>query len=418
MRATILAPGSRGDVQPYIAIGQALLALGHQCTIVTTLDHEALVRSYGLEAATISVNVVDELQRVKTKRSIEGGGVISSFRQFAAIAKRSARSLAEVGLAACRAADVLVTSFGTAIVADAIAKKLGLPLVQAFNVPITMTGAFPGVLFPWLDAGSVPRRLGHRLTRAALWLTARASAKDACIEVLGARPASFLPGHHAGLLPGPILYGFSESFLPRPADWGSEVDVTGFWFVEEPAAFMPPADLLEFLEEGPPPVCVGFGSMTTEAPEKVTAMVLEATKAANVRLVLLSGWARLEPGRIAKDVIVLSGVPHTWLYPRCKVVVHHGGAGTTAAAVRAGVPAVIVPFHGDQPFWASRVSKLGLGPPFLPRKKLTARRLADAIEMAMTNDAMRGRAAEAGIRVRGERGAARAAAAIAERCKA
>ena len=413
LRATTLAPGSRGDVQPYIALGQALRALGHHCTIVTTLDHEALVRSYGLEVATIPVNVAEELQRVETRRSVEGGGVVSSFRQFAAIAKRSASSLAEVGLDASRGADVLVTNFGTALIADGISKKLGVRVVQAFNVPITTTSAFPGALFPGLDFGSVSRRLGHRLTRAALWSTARASANDACVEVLGAKPAPLLPGPHEGLLPGPVLYGFSETFLPRPPDWGSDVHVTGFWFVDEPATFSPPRDLAQFLDEGPPPVCVGFGSMSTETPQKVSAMVLEAAKTARVRLVLLSGWAGLEPGMLSRDVIALSGVPHAWLYPRCRAVVHHGGAGTTAAAVRAGVPAVVVPFHGDQPFWASRVRKLGVGPAAFPRTKLTARRLADALEIAVTSDSLRERASEIGRLVRAEHGAARAATAIA-----
>jgi sterol 3beta-glucosyltransferase len=413
LRATILAPGSRGDVQPYIALGRTLRALGHDCTIVTTLDHEALVRLYELDVVTIPVNVAEELQRVESRRAVEGGGLISSFREFAAIAKRAARSLAEVGLDACRGADVLVTNFSTTLVADGISRKLGVPVVQAFNVPITSTSAFPGALFPGLDFGGLSRRMGHRLTRAALWLTARASANEACVEVLGARPAPLFPGPHAGLLQGPVLYGFSEAFLPRPADWGSDVRVTGFWFVEEPTNFTPPADLARFLDEGPPPVCVGFGSMSTEKPEEVSAMVLEAARAARVRLVLLSGWAGLKAGMLSQDVIALSGAPHSWLYPRCRAVVHHGGAGTTAAVVRAGVPAVVVPFHGDQPFWASRVRKLGVGPKGFSRRKLTARRLADAIELAVTNDSLRERAAELGRLVRAEQGAVRAANAIA-----
>lgn len=417
LRVTILAPGSRGDVQPYIALGQALRALGHECAIVTTMDHEALVRSYALEVATIPLSVAAELQRVEARRAVEGGGVISSFREFAAIARRAARSVAQVGLDASRGADVLVTNFSTAIVADGISRKLGVPVMQAFNVPITPTSAFPGALFPGLDFGRVSRRLSHRLTRAALWLTARSSANEACVEVLGARPASPLPGGYTGLLPGPVVYGFSEAFLPRPADWANDAHVTGFWFVEEEDTFEPPAALSRFLDEGPPPVCVGFGSMSTEQPEEVSALVLEAAKAARVRLVLLSGWAGLTSQQLSRDVISLSDVPHSWLYPRCSAVVHHGGAGTTAAAVRAGVPAVVVPFHGDQPFWASRVRKLGLGPAPIARKKLTVKRLTDALVLAATNDALRERAAAIGRLVRAEQGALRAATLIAQRAR-
>lgn len=409
MKVTILAPGSRGDVQPYVALGQALLAQGHACMLVTTLDHEALVRSYGLSVVTIPVNVAGELQRVETSRAVEGGGLIASFRQFAAIARRSSRALAEVGLEACRDAEVIVTNFTTTLVAGALSKKLGVPVVQAYNVPLTPTSAFPGALFPGLDFGAVSRRLGHQLTRMAVWATARSSAVEACVEVLGAEPPSMLPGRHPGLLPGPLLYGVSESFLPRPADWPAEVRLTGFWFVEEPDTFRPPEALETFLADGPPPVCIGFGSMSTEKPEEVSALVLEAAKASGQRLVLLSGWAGLKPGLLSKDVIALGGLPHSWLYPRCSAVVHHGGAGTTAAAVRAGVPAVVVPFHGDQPFWASRVARLGTGPEPIPRTRLSAERLAAALRRATTDAGLRERAVALGQQVRAERGAQRAA---------
>lgn len=413
LKATILAPGSRGDVQPYIALGQALQAQGHDCVIVTTMDHEGLVLAYGLKVAVVPVNVEAALARVEANRAVEGGGVIGSFKQFAAIAKQASQGLAQVALEAARDAEVVVTNFSTTLVADGISQRLKVPAVQAFNVPITPTSAFPGALFPGLDFGSVSRRLGHRMTRMALWLTARQGANDACVEVLGAKSASLLPGPQAGLLPGPVLYGFSEAFLPRPADWPSEVQVTGFWFVDEPSTFTPPAELAQFLERGPAPVCIGFGSMSTEKPEEVSALVLEAAKAARVRLVLLSGWAGLTPGLLSDDVLALRGVPHSWLYPRCRAVVHHGGAGTTAAAVRAGVPAVVVPFHGDQPFWASRVSQLGVGPSGLSRSKLTAKRLGEALERAVTDEAMRERAAKLGRLVREERGAFQAATAIA-----
>ncbi|MFO0553641.1 MAG: glycosyltransferase [Polyangiaceae bacterium] len=413
MKITILAPGSRGDVQPYVALGQGLKALGHACTLVTTLDHEALVGRYGLGVATIPVNVAEELGRVEAQRAVEGGGVISSFRQFAAIARRAARATAEIGLEACRSADTIVTNFSTVLLADGISRKLGVPMVQAFNVPVTASSAFPGALFPGLDFGSISRRLGHSITRTALWTTSRSAANAVAIEVLGARSASLFPGRCTGLVPGPVVYGFSEAFLARPADWSDEAHVTGFWFVEEPRGYAPSEELVRFLESGPPPVCVGFGSMSTERPEEVSAMVLDAARASNSRLVLQSGWAGLNVGQLADNVLVVSDIPHSWLYPRCAAIVHHGGAGTTAAALRAGVPAVVVPFHGDQPFWASRVARLGLGPAPIPRRKLTAERLASAIERARIDEGLRERAALVGRTIREERGTARAAELIA-----
>lgn len=414
MNVVILAPGSRGDVQPYLALAQALASLGHAPTLVTTLDHASLVRSYGLEPALVDVDVAAELAQVEARRAVEGGGVLSSFRVFTDIARRASRGLAEVSLAASQGADVIVTNFGTALVASALGQKLGLPVVQAYNVPVTPSAELPGALFPALDLGGPLRRLGTSLTRAALWQTARASASAACTEVLGAPPAPMLPPGREGLLEGPVLYGFSEHFLARPRDWSPAVRVTGFWTVQEASDAAPPDPLARFLDAGPPPVCIGFGSMSTERPEDVSALVLDAARRAHARVVLLSGWAGLTPGLVSDDVLALRAVPHTWLYPRCAAVVHHRGAGTTAAAVQAGVPAVVVPFHGDQPFWASRVHRLGLGPAPIPRRALTADRLAAALRIALGDEAMRARATRLGERVQSEQGALRAAEQILE----
>lgn len=409
MKATILAPGSRGDVQPYIALGQALLAQGHTPTIVTTRDHGDLVRGYGLAVVEIPISVAAELQQIKTRRAVEGGGIIASFREFAAIARRAAHVTVQVSLDAARDADVIVANFTTTLVADGIGRKLGVPIRQAFNVPLTPTAELPGALLPWLDFGPISRRCGGHLSRSVLWQTARLSANQACIDLLGVPPAPRFPRGRAGLLPGPVVYGFSEALLPRPADWSSEVQVTGFWFVEEASSYSAPPELAEFISQGPPPVCVGFGSMSSDSPETVSALVVEAARSAGVRLVLLSGWAGLSPGMLSPEVIALPSVPHSWLYPRCRAVVHHGGAGTTAAALWAGVPAVVVPFHGDQPFWASRVQQAGLGPAPIPRRSLTAGRLAAAIKSAVTSPALQERAAAIGRRVRAERGALQAA---------
>ncbi len=408
MRLVILAPGSRGDVQPYLALAQALQRQRHHPLLVTTLDHLTLCRSFDIETAAVDINVADELKRVETNRAIEGGGTIASFRQFAAIAKRATGSLASVALEALRSADGLVTNFTTALVAQALAQTAGKPLVQAYNVPVTPTSQWPGALAPGLDFGPISRRLGHAVTRLALWSTSRASSGDAVRQLTGTAPALRPPGA-VGVLPGPVVYGLSEAFMARPTDWPAEAELTGFWFVDEPVAHVDPA-LRAFVEAGAPPVCIGFGSMSTERPEEMSALVLSAAKQVGCRVVLLSGWAGLEAAEAARQgVFVAPQAPHGWLYPRCAAVVHHGGAGTTAAAVRAGVPAVVVPFHGDQPFWASRVHHLGLGPPPVARSRLTADRLAAALKQALTDAPMRERAAAVGAQVQREQGAARAA---------
>lgn len=221
MRVTILAPGSRGDVQPYLALGVGLLKSGHQVSVVTTMDHDALVRRFGLELFSVPVDVQAALQANSTRAAVEGGGLISSFRELAKIAERASRLTAEQGLQASREADVLVAGFGGAYLGESLSRKLKVPLVQAYNVPLTPTAAFPGALVPRLDLGPLSRRLGHRLSRAAVWMTARGSLSKARKEVLGDNTPIAFPKSWPGLVEGPVLYGYSEAFLPRGPEWGA-----------------------------------------------------------------------------------------------------------------------------------------------------------------------------------------------------
>lgn len=409
MRIAILAPGSRGDVEPYLALGAGLKAAGHAVRLVTTRDHDALVLAHGLELFSVPVDVRALLQGQGTAGALASGGVVRSFRELSRLAVEAARHLAEVGLAACDGVDLVVSGFSGVFMAEALAQRFGVPLVQAYNVPLTPTAAFPGVLVPGFDLGPRSRRLGHWLTRQAVWVTARQSSDAARREVLGVAPArKLVPGRFAGLVEGRVLYGLSEAFLPRGPEWLDDVEVTGFWFTDVPADFEPPRGLVEFLEAGARPVCIGFGSMAQRDPQATTALVLEAVKRAGVRAVLLAGWGGLRADELPREVYGLDSMPHAWLYPRCRGVVHHGGAGTTAAALRAGVPALVVPFHGDQPFWGRRVHAAGAGPRPILRRELSVDGLAAALRTLATDDAMAARAARLGEAIRAEDGVARA----------
>jgi UDP:flavonoid glycosyltransferase YjiC (YdhE family) len=202
----------------------------------------------------------------------------------------------------------------------------------------------------------------------------------------------------------PILYGFSPSVIPAPSDWSGNTHITGYWFIDETEDWQPPAALLDFLQSGSAPVYIGFGSMSNRDPEQTADLVIKALTLSNQRAILLSGWGGLQRTNLPDSIFMIDSIPHSWLFPRVSAVVHHGGASTTAAGLKAGVPSVVIPFFGDQPFWGQRVADLGVGTKPIPRKRLTAERLANAIQEVVTNEDMRQRAAKLGKQIQTENG--------------
>ena len=413
MRIVILAPGSRGDIEPYIALAKGLLRSGHTVRVVTNEDFTTLVKSHGLDVWPIDVSVEAALRAKNAAAAMEGGGFFSAFRVLREHAERGARRLIEVGGEAARDVDVIVTGFSGLFIASALSEKLGIPLVQAYNVPLTPTKAYAGALFPRLSfpPRSFAHKLSHRLTRLALWQVSRAAGEKARKEMLKLGSTSPFGMRDSPLISAQsVIYGFSEAVLPRPPDWDASKIITGYWFADEPPAFTPDQALTRFLDDGEPPVYVGFGSMSSEKPEQTLNLVLAAL--GTRRALIHAGWAGLSSSSLPKNVHGIGSVPHSWLLPRTAAVVHHGGAGTSGAAFRAGVPVVVVPFHGDQLFWALRAEALGVGAAPLPRRSLTSVNLRDAIEGVVNDAAKRARAREIGAAIAKEDGVARAVAAI------
>jgi UDP:flavonoid glycosyltransferase YjiC (YdhE family) len=214
-------------------------------------------------------------------------------------------------------------------------------------------------------------------------------------------------------VPRPVLHAYSPQLTRTPPDWDRDVHVTGYWFLDRPPGWQPDPGLVAFLEGGPPPVYVGFGSnLIGRDPDRVTALILRALERAGQRGILMSGWGDLGNIPLPDSVYRVDSVPHDWLFPRVAAVVSHAGAGTTAATLRAGVPPVLVPFFGDQLFWSARVARMGLGTDPIPRRELTEENLAAAIRQAVTDRTMRCRAALAGERLRAEDGVERAVATL------
>jgi UDP:flavonoid glycosyltransferase YjiC (YdhE family) len=279
---------------------------------------------------------------------------------------------------------------------------------------MTPTRAFPAVGMPALPFGGDYNAFSYKLFENFSWTFLKGSINKWRQEKLGLPPYP----HSGPFAPlrdprTPTLYGFSPTVLPKPPDWGANVHVTGYWFLPE-TDWQPPQPLADFLRAGPPPVYVGFGSLIDAKPEALVALVLAAVKQAGVRAVLAAGWGGLTASQVPAEVFLIDSAPHDWLFPRMAAVVHHGGAGTTGTGLRAGVPNVVVPFRGDQPFWARRVAALGAGPQPIPRGQLTAERLADALKLAVTDPALKARSAALGQAIQAEDGVGNAVRIIAE----
>jgi sterol 3beta-glucosyltransferase len=414
MRIAIIALGSRGDVQPYIALGKGLKAAGHTVRLLTHENFEWLVDPHGLEFWPLKGNVQEFMDTPKVRELLEKGNFIAISAYAAKASKGAAIDWAEGGLAACQDVDLLVSGVGGLFPGLAIAEKLKVPLLQAYIFPFTPTTAFPAILFPPFVAkfGGYVNRLSHQLFRQIMWQGSRSGDQVARQQVLGLPNAPFFgPYNSAASRRYPIVYGFSPAVIPKPADWRN-THVTGYWFLDELPDWIPPAALLDFLKRGEPPVYIGFGSMGSRDPEATADLVLQAIERTGQRAILQSGWGGLSKTDLPDNVFLVDSVPHSWLFSRVAAVVHHGGAGTTAAGLRAGVPNIVIPFFGDQPFWGRRIAELGVGPAPIPRKQLTVERLAAAIHQAVTDRAMQQNAADLGAKIRAEDGIVHVAALI------
>lgn len=414
MRLAIIALGSQGDVQPYIALGVGLRRAGHHVRLVTHENYEQHVQSYGLEFRAMHGNVQAFLDSDEMRELTERGNFLTINARAAREAQRVSLLWARDGLEACRDVNAILAGVGGLNVAFAIAQKLDLPIIQAPVFPFTPTAAFPGVLLPQgiSSLGGLANRLSHELVRQAMWQGFRAADAKARKEVLELPAAPFWgPYRSERLNRFPTLYGFSPSVIPPPKDW-TNARVTGYWFLDAAPDWTPPAALEAFLAAGPPPVFVGFGSMGSRNPQETAALVLNALEPTRQRAILQTGWGGLRPENLPDHVHVIASAPHTWLFPRMAAIVHHGGAGTTAAGLRAGVPSIVIPFFGDQPFWGERVRALGVGPAPIPRKRLSLDGLAKAIQQAVTDSSMIEKAADLGAKIRAEDGIGNAVAAI------
>lgn len=411
MKITMLTVGTRGEVQPCIALGLGLQAAGHQVNIATHATFETFVRNSRLEFSLIDVDIEKYLKSDEGRATLESGSnPVRTLRLAIRTMKTMILQAGADGWAACQAADAILYTIGGFFLAPHIAERLNVPAIGVYPYPASQpTRAFPNMFSPLQrNLGGTLNWLTHVMMDAMSWLPLRPVINEWRQEQLSLPPldVNYPKQHRQRQMP--MLYGFSPHVVPKPPDWGDHVHITGYWFMDSPADWQPLADLVAFLEAGPAPVYVGFGSMNTPKPEETADLVLRALARAKQRGLLLTGWGGLNKSDLPDHVFKIESAPFDWLFPRMAAVVHHGGAGTTAASLRAGIPSIVVPFFMDQPFWGQRVADLGVGPRPIPHKRLSVEGLAAAITTAVTDKEIQRRAAALGEHIRAEDGVARA----------
>lgn len=415
MHITVMAVGSRGDVQPFVALGKGLQGGGHRVRMAAPAVHAGMAQEHGLEFAPIEGNP-RELLESRAGQAWLGSGrnPVTFWRQFRKLAERTVEKGLQDAQEACVGTDAVVyTPLGSG--GYHVAEAMGIPRILAVLQPFSRTREFPFFLFPPLPPGSAFNRWTYLLAEQMGWRMGSTWVNRWRRDSLGLPklgPGGPFPGMYARR--EPFLCGFSETVVPRPGDWPPQHHVAGYWFLDGKDSWSPPPSLLDFLASGHRPVYIGFGSMGGELGRGLLALAVQAVEEAQQRAVLLGGWATDAEEELPEFVYAMGEAPHDWLFPRMAALVHHGGAGTTAAGLRAGVPSVITPFFSDQPFWGRRVHDLGAGPTPLPRKTITSERLASAISEAVSNRDMAARAAAIGEKLRGEDGVGKGVAVIQE----
>ncbi len=406
MVITILTGGSRGDTEPYIALGSALKKAGYKVRIATFEKYEKSAKEYGLDFYPIKGDVSavassDDLQSaMKADNPIK---VLFSFNKM----RSYVYDLQEQYFEACQGSEVIIYHPGMPIGYFA-AKKLGIPSIFAPPFPMTPTSDFPSLIF--YKAPRLGKRFNlfsHRMLERIMWFASKAPLKQFWKKKFGKKPKNFTsPFKEQNSKDNPTIISCSQHVFPKPADWSDHVHITGYWFLEEKSDWKPPEELLSFLEKGNPPIYIGFGSIKDKSKaEETTRMVLDALQETGYRgIIALGEKGMVELDDLADNVFVLERAPHSWLFPKMAAVIHHGGAGTTAAGLHAGVPSIIIPYTNDQFAWGLRIEELAVGSKPIPRKKLSSKKLAQAINFALTEE-IKQNAKELGKKISSENGA-------------
>ncbi|HET8681218.1 MAG TPA: glycosyltransferase [Micromonosporaceae bacterium] len=412
MRVGIATVGTRGDVEPFVALAHALQAAGHEVTLAGPVDAAGLAAGAQVRFVAMDFDGHRLMRSAEGQQWLASGDARAFLSRAAQVFSDARETIGASVLAVAEGADALVAGIQVDDYALAVAQARGLPLLAGYFAPWSPSGDFPSMLVSRVDLRSrLLNRLTHRVTEVAYWRGKRSDI-NAYRRSLGLGPARTAAIVWAPQLGGRALHAYSAHVVPRPRDWPAQHVLTGYWRL--PAEVRRrlgetdlPAGLADWLDAGPQPFFLSFGSVAILDPAPVLDMAVEAARRASCRVLIGAGWTGLAGTTdLPEQVRVVGAVDHGWLFPRCRGVIHHGGAGTTAAGLTAGRPTWVYSFYSDQPYWGTRVTRLGAGghSRFVD---LDADRLTESLRQ-LGRDDVRQRAAALGERLRREDGLARA----------
>ena len=401
MRIVILTYGSRGDVQPFLPLSLRLLENGHAVKLAAPFRFRDFVGEHGIDFVPLAGDPEDLSRRLNNA----GHNFVRLLQELMSHAIEIGADVWRQTEAACQDADLIIHTFSHAVGAHTLAREKSIPDIHIQTFPMfTPTRDYPNITMPQ----GLPRFLNrstHDLSAKLTWWTSRMGFERVRRQAGLPKRILYWPFEDDALRARtPMLCAWSPSILPASKDWHARVHVTGYYFFPRKRLVQPPAELRSFLQGGQPPICISFGSMVHRDAERIDRIVHEALRQTGNRGIILSGWSQVRASS-SSEVLYLDATPHDWILPRCKMVIHHGGAGTTAAGLRAGIPSIVVPFMADQPFWGRRVHGVDAGPRPIPVKNLSTERLVQAIAETET-ESLRRSARAIGLRLQAEDGVA------------
>jgi UDP:flavonoid glycosyltransferase YjiC (YdhE family) len=397
MKLVALTYGTEGDTRPMAAFCRALMDAGHDMTLLADRGTLGSARDLGVRHAALAGNIREALELGISSAVAGKNSLNATAKAMSRIANENADAWMHQVLEVAAGSNGLIVAGLAAFIGFSVAEKLAVPVIGTGMIPLTPTAAFAS---PFLPPRSMPRwlnRFSYSLVAEVLWSAFRKATNAARAKVR-------LPPGRKIWLGHPMLYGISPSLLPKPADWPDNAWMCGQWVRPAPE-WNAPQSLQNFLSAGDPPIYVGFGSMVGFDQSALLDVVIAAV--AGRRTLFYPGWNRADLLKLPPNFCFIGDTPHDWLFPRTSLIIHHGGSGTTHSAARAGVPSVVLPFAGDQFFWAEQLHRRGIAPAPATASKVTASVLSSAIEAAQTPE-MRERASTIGAKMRTENGLAEA----------